>query len=58
MKLWLAIVAPAEGELALGAFGLACQTGEARAVGFSLADTLRPFFEDAARPKIVCDHFQ
>jgi DNA polymerase-1 len=51
----VAVAAPAEGELALGAFGLAWQPGVARAVGFPLAMTLRPFFEDAARPKVVCD---
>jgi DNA polymerase-1 len=51
----MAVAAPAEGELALGAFGLAWRAAEARAVGFSLAETLRPFFEDAARAKIACD---
>jgi DNA polymerase-1 len=51
----VALHAPAEGELALGAFGLAWQPGEARAVPFSLVEALRAFFEDAGRPKIVCD---
>jgi DNA polymerase-1 len=51
----VAISTPSEGELALGAFGLAWRAGEARAIGFSLAETLRAFFEDAARPKIACD---
>jgi DNA polymerase I len=51
----LAISVPEEGELALGAFGLAWRPGEARTIGFSVLESLRGFLEDAARPKIVCD---
>jgi DNA polymerase-1 len=51
----VAIAPPAEGELALGSIGLAWRPAEARTVSFALLDTLRGFFEDAARPKIVCD---
>jgi DNA polymerase-1 len=51
----VAIASPPEGELALGAFGIAGRPGEARAVPFSLMEALRPLLEDSARPKIVCD---
>jgi DNA polymerase-1 len=51
----LAISAPREGELGLGAFGIAHRAGEARTISFSLLDSLKPMLEDASRPKIVCD---
>jgi DNA polymerase-1 len=51
----LAISAPREGELGLGAFGIARRAGEARTISFSLLDSLKPLLEDASRPKIVCD---
>lgn len=38
-----------------GVIALAWRTGEARAIPVSLADRLRPFLEDAARPKIAHD---
>ncbi len=51
----VAISHAGEGELSLGAFGLAVRPGEARAVPFALADSLRAFLTDPARPKIICD---
>ncbi len=51
----IAIASPPEGELDLGAFGIAGRPGEARAVPFAQAEALRPLLEDAARVKIVCD---
>jgi DNA polymerase I len=47
--------APKEAALSLGAVGLAWKPGEARAVSLALLDALKPFLEDAARPKITCD---
>jgi DNA polymerase-1 len=44
-----------EGEFPLQTMGLAWRPGEARALSAALADCLKPWLEDAARTKIVCD---
>ncbi len=44
-----------EGEFALDTIGMAWRTGEARAVSIAMIEALKPFLEDAARPKISCD---
>ena len=51
----VAIAKSEAGELALDTAGLAWKHGEARAVPASLIGALKPFLEDAARPKIACD---
>ena len=51
----VALAPAAEGELALGSIGMAWRAGEARSVPLTLADTLKPWLEDTARPKIACD---
>jgi DNA polymerase-1 len=51
----VAIAKSGEGEFALDTIGLAWRQGEARAVSGGLVGALRPFLEDAARPKIACD---
>jgi DNA polymerase I len=51
----VAIAKSAESEFALDTVGLAWKRGEARAVPLPLIERLRPFMEDAARPKIACD---
>lgn len=51
----VAISKSGEGEFALDTIGMAWKTGEARAASIALIDALKPFLEDAARPKIACD---
>jgi len=51
----VAIARSGEGELALGAVGMAWKPGEARTAPLTLAVALKPWLEDAARPKIACD---
>lgn len=51
----LAISKSGDGEFALDTIGMAWQPGEARVAPLDLLDVLKPFLEDAARPKIVCD---
>ncbi|MGA2591372.1 MAG: DNA polymerase I [Bryobacteraceae bacterium] len=51
----VAISKSGEGEFALDTIGMAWKTGEARAASTALIDALKPFLEDAARPKIACD---
>jgi len=48
-------VALAQSELALDTIGVAWQRGEARAAPLNGIQALKPFLEDAARPKIACD---
>jgi len=43
------------GEFAMDAIGMAWRPGEARAAPLAPVDALKPFLEDAARPKIACD---
>src|SRR5581483_12512809 len=40
---------------ALDTVGMAWKLGEARVASFDLIDVLKPFLEDPARSKIVCD---
>jgi DNA polymerase-1 len=49
------IAKSAEGEFAMDAIGMAWKPREARAAPLTLAATLKPWLEDAARPKIACD---
>jgi DNA polymerase-1 len=42
-------------EFAMDAIGMAWRPGEARAAPLTPPDALKPFLEDAARPKIACD---
>ena len=51
----VAISKSAEGEFALDTIGLARTPGEARAVTSENLPYLKPWLEDAARPKIACD---
>jgi DNA polymerase-1 len=51
----VAISKSAEGEFSLDTVGLAWQPGEARAVTAENLAQLKPWLEDAAAPKIVCD---
>ena len=51
----VAISKSGEGEFALDTAGMAWRPGEARAASIALIDALKPFLEDAARPKISCD---
>ncbi len=51
----VAISRSAEGEFALDTIGLARTPGEARAVTSENIGYLKPWLEDAARPKIACD---
>jgi len=51
----VAISKSGEGEFALDTIGMAWKTGEARAASIALIDALKPFLEDATRPKIACD---
>jgi len=63
---WLAMIPPdaptavaisksAEGEFALDTVGLAWKPGEGRAVTEATLAYLKPWLEDASRPKIACD---
>ncbi|MBZ5575599.1 MAG: DNA polymerase I [Acidobacteriia bacterium] len=51
----VAIAKSAEGEFALDTVGLAMRPGEARAVTTENLASLKPWLEDAAAPKVVCD---
>jgi DNA polymerase-1 len=51
----VAISKAAEGEFALDTIGLARVAGEARAVTSENLPYLKPWLEDATRPKITCD---
>jgi DNA polymerase-1 len=51
----VAISKSIEGEFPLDTIGLAWRSGEARAVTAENFAGLRPWLEDAARPKIACD---
>jgi DNA polymerase-1 len=51
----VAIFQHGDGEFPLDSIGLAAEPGVARAVPAGLIERLRPFLEDAARPKIACD---
>ena len=51
----VAIARPGEAELALDAIGLAWKAGEARAAGGDLIGELKPWLEDAGKPKIASD---
>jgi len=51
----VAIAQLGEGKLALGSIGMAWKAGEARSAPLALAGVLKPWLEDAARPKIACD---
>ena len=50
-----AVSTSAEGEFQLDTVGLAWRDGEGRAATAEHLPALRPFLEDAARPKIACD---
>ena len=51
----VAISKSAEGELALDTIGLAWKAGEGRAVAGPNLAHLKPWLEDASRPKVTCD---
>jgi DNA polymerase-1 len=51
----VAIAKSAAGEFALDTIGMAWKPGQARAVPATLIGALKPWLEDAARPKIACD---
>jgi DNA polymerase I len=51
----VAISKAAEGEFALDSIGLAWRPGEGRSVSGEMLARVKPWLEDAAAPKIVCD---
>jgi len=51
----VAVRRPEPDSLALDAIALSARAGQARSVPLALIGGLRPFLEDAARPKVVCD---